>query len=476
MTETSYFWDGTTLGDASLAPYDDTEMADAMQSIARNVVIPGSGDGDLGDELRVGFSGNTGTVLVNIGAAMVGGILYVNDALYEPTIASNASGNPRIDRVVIERDDVAQTARVDILQGTPGATPSPPNVATTKYTTLAWVYVPNGYDSAVDTPIGEYIFDERNFFNNGYYEEYSYNTNLLSNPSFIAWSSGASPAAPDKWSLISTPVVSINTKSQRGVGLDLTTGPGTEGVETTVTANMLNDEALFTLRVGVEVQSGTAYIQIYRINLSTNSATLERTKTLHPVSTTLRYIIIRELITYTSNFEAVAIRVVGGTGADQFYFYDPSLSMGYKAIAPFKHEVIMLDNAMALTNWTASARSSSSQVVSLSTEFAGTYIWPASTYLRGVIMRVRCRDSGSAGATDALDCAVTLHHHYDPAMSFSSCVGAVSCAARANDSWAEDIVYLPINHNDNTGSFRLRCWATGAGTLDVTLEVIGYIT
>ena len=82
------------------------------------------------------------TVKVNTGKAYIansaGSMMYVAnlDASVNATIASNASGNPRIDAVVIKLDlsvtpdlNAANVASIVVVQGTPAASPSAPNDA-----------------------------------------------------------------------------------------------------------------------------------------------------------------------------------------------------------------------------------------------------------------------------------------------------------------------------------------------------------
>ncbi len=86
-------------------------------------------------------------VKVRAGAAWVRGHYYENDAEETIALAANASGNPRIDRVVVRADFTANTIDTVVIQGTPAASPSAP--AITQSTTvwdvpLAQVAVANG--------------------------------------------------------------------------------------------------------------------------------------------------------------------------------------------------------------------------------------------------------------------------------------------------------------------------------------------
>lgn len=126
MSETSRFWTGRSSegspGDSG--SYSATQLA---QFIA-NGINHGMENANRGvmrgvlEELEVTPNSPADTtVIVEPGAAFVQGIFYLNDADKSLSIASNASGSTRIDVVILEADYTAQTVRLDVVQGTPGA-------------------------------------------------------------------------------------------------------------------------------------------------------------------------------------------------------------------------------------------------------------------------------------------------------------------------------------------------------------------
>lgn len=136
MAETSRPWNGTTTGDATEAPYDaNTEWAEYMaQSIGLGVtradvgVVLGNGSGQL-DSLQVTQNSPAGmSVLLNIGTALVYGTTYENDSALTLAITANASGNSRIDTIVLRKSWISQTVRAVVLTGTPAASPTPPSL------------------------------------------------------------------------------------------------------------------------------------------------------------------------------------------------------------------------------------------------------------------------------------------------------------------------------------------------------------
>lgn len=151
MTQTSRFWDGTTTGDATVAPYSSTEFAGVWFGIIGQNNNPpwqrsfvSTGGFGAGSLLVTG----TGTpISVAAGIAFVAGYWYQSDAS-ENIAVSTPAANPRIDRVVLRADWSAQTVRMALLGGAEAATPSPPALTQTFGTTwevsLAQVYVTTG--------------------------------------------------------------------------------------------------------------------------------------------------------------------------------------------------------------------------------------------------------------------------------------------------------------------------------------------
>lgn len=122
MTESSKFWNGTTVGDAaSEAPYDaPTEFALALAAIAGSM-----GDADKGgvwnDDLSELAATNPASTTVRIasGRALVYGNWYENTANVDTTPAAPAAST-RIDRYVLRKDWVAQTVRITRIAGVEG--------------------------------------------------------------------------------------------------------------------------------------------------------------------------------------------------------------------------------------------------------------------------------------------------------------------------------------------------------------------
>lgn len=163
MSELSSPWDNTSPGDAGA--YSATEW----QAFQKRVFGTGANKANRGvirnvdDDLAVEPTSPASTsVTVGSGSAILQGIWYYNDADVSVSVAANSSGSTRIDVIVLEADYVAQTVRVAIEQGTPGAgIPSLTQTVGTLYQIpLAYLTLANGFSSiaAADiTDMREYI-------------------------------------------------------------------------------------------------------------------------------------------------------------------------------------------------------------------------------------------------------------------------------------------------------------------------------
>ena len=167
MTEKSWPWTGDVslgaVGDAG--PYANTVWTTAWLSLAAN-----RWDADAG--IVQGTPGSTGSnsllveadspasasVFVERGLALVNGYMYQNiTTTVEVAISANASGNPRIDLIVLQLLVTGvQEVRIATLEGTPAGTPVPPGVTHTPTTyeiPLAEIAVANGFSTITSSDI-----------------------------------------------------------------------------------------------------------------------------------------------------------------------------------------------------------------------------------------------------------------------------------------------------------------------------------
>ena len=130
MTETSKFWDGTSLGDAAVAPYDaPTEFAEVLIDVSQARLLPGwsgifKADPDSGlnsdNNFGITLSGaGVSPVYIASGRALVYGTWYVSDANVAFTVPTPVS-QQRVDRIVLRKDWATQTVRLTRLAGVEG--------------------------------------------------------------------------------------------------------------------------------------------------------------------------------------------------------------------------------------------------------------------------------------------------------------------------------------------------------------------
>lgn len=181
MTESSYPWLGTSPGDAG--PYSAQQWWTLWKNLnfgnrPDSTVLLGSGAVGNDTPLKVQAAGipNT-TVTVKSGAAIVDGTFYISTADASLSIPANASGNPRIDLIILRKDNILQTIRLAVKQGTPAASPVAPSLIQTAgvmwEVELARVTVASAFVSITDSvitqtaepanvPSGSYLYDVLN--------------------------------------------------------------------------------------------------------------------------------------------------------------------------------------------------------------------------------------------------------------------------------------------------------------------------
>ena len=119
----------------------------------------------------------------------------------------------------------------------------------------------------------------------------------------------------------------------------------------------------------------------------------------------------------------------------------------------------MLDAPLTSTSWDGDSFSTTAKtLIDLSATFVGV---PAGVY--AVLVRTEIRDSGSAAGDPYLF------------LSPNSTAGdglMSSCAGLTNDARARDTHIVPCDAN---GDIYYRISASGAGTMDVWLEIWGYL-
>lgn len=128
MTENSRFWDGTTIGDATEAPYNAPDEFAAVLRSLNGANANTSRSGVCRGELNLlACTGAATPISVNTGRAFVHGSWYESDASVSFNIA-DPNPNSRIDTLVLRKTWSTQQVRLAILTGSPSATPVAPTL------------------------------------------------------------------------------------------------------------------------------------------------------------------------------------------------------------------------------------------------------------------------------------------------------------------------------------------------------------
>lgn len=204
MSELSIPQQGVLLGDAVRAPYDADEFSydafAALMGFGRRADFGVMYGYDNGVNFSLEVTQTTvasPNVEIKIGAAMVRGTVYINDATLAQAIAANGSGQTRIDTVVVRKDYTAQTVRVAVVQGAPAASPVPPTLTQSAFIweiPLANITLINGTSNITD----RIITSRHQFVNvgNGTYVDWVLNDSgqTLTDGDVVIWKSGVAKA------------------------------------------------------------------------------------------------------------------------------------------------------------------------------------------------------------------------------------------------------------------------------------------
>lgn len=111
MAEDSWFWGGTSVGDAG--PYSDEEFGDVLQRIAvGNRTLQGVLK-NVYNELAI-TAVDVDTIAIASGVAMVDGRMYINSTSMNKDLVRRGAGLPNYYSIVLKKDFVAQTVRVGL--------------------------------------------------------------------------------------------------------------------------------------------------------------------------------------------------------------------------------------------------------------------------------------------------------------------------------------------------------------------------
>ena len=447
---TSRFWDGTE--------YDDDDIAEVFANTLGSFVIPGKINSTKGDELRISTSAVAGNVTIQPGAAMVYGTYYQTDAEVEVTLTAALGFH----LIVLRRDSITNQVRYAIISDT-ASPPAIPRPVDGTDLPLGLVYG----QTLVAVPI-EDIRDVRQFFQTGFQRELSNYENLMDNVEFYGHS-GGSNIAPDGWKLVNTPTITYGTSYDRGNFVTITSATQ-EGIRKVVPVGTYNDDGtLFTFTSEHIQVTNDSLLNIYTM-IANGTETL--IKTVHLWNSSSQIPIV-ERFSVQSDDVAVIIefQTKNAGSSDSFTIGNIGLYRGYIPVDPrWNHEVVWYDYNIIDASWNLNPYSTANNTIDLTASFANCNAVGA----RGVIARFIIRDSGSAAAAD--NGTACLIYHIDQTAGTDPYLVAVSCAGLPNNKSTAKVVWIPLDPGSTNPSFIVRTVASGAGTLDVQIYLIGIVT
>ncbi|MFA7101462.1 MAG: hypothetical protein WC196_07045 [Bacilli bacterium] len=473
MTETSFLWDGVVTGDATYAPYNKTEFNKYMCGIHVETsddvyVIPG-----YLNDLNITWTGGY-SVSVNSGAAIIQNYVYINDAPLSLGVTKPSYGYYRYDYVVLQLNTSDQTIRLVIKEG----------IGVSDYTLLerpvltqtgaiwespiALLYVTYLYPNYIPQ---KYILDERKFAVTNYtLSKYSQN-NLLSNSEFMCFNGSGIPENWDDtiFGTVTTATAAEKTSiMSRGQSFSVNSG---RGYFQNVWLRGVAVNTPYTLRVSFkEIDGDTSRLEarVYSINSSGSAtATLAVQEFIElTADDEIDFSITFKITSVPTNFYGFRIQFISDGGITNIG--QPIFVEGYHP-GPFRqfHEYIGFTSALADAAWTDTAKSTGTTTVDLTASFNGE-IQPQT---KAVVARLRARDQGSAAGT----ASIGVLGYVAP---FTADYGRLELDGVTNDVYRELTCVVPVNQpiynaQSSVPQFRIDVVATGVGTLDATVELLG---
>lgn len=479
MTEKSYVWDALVTGDASLAPYNKDEFNTFLFSGSDGLLQPlGNVVPNYLDNLQVTQgTGVSFSLTVKSGAGMVKNHLFVSTEDVTVPIEPAASGYIRLDYIVLRlktldiigyEDQPTHTVRIKVRQGTPAVSaPSAPTLVQNAYiweVPVARVYVDGSQAGILDGDVR----DLRNYVfagSSGNMQNQIWNSDFMP----ASASSGSMSYPPEKWGFVEGTETWVFT----GATDNQPSGRRAQLETNAVTGGGLRQyipvipEQTYTLKgelgagasgaVDIDlyikgydaggVESSVSYHQLFRMQ---NSEIEEYALSFSFPETDIVWLELQFWCSDNESFNIGQHLLVEG-----FYAGD------------FRKPLSLLP---AEDNQTAAAWSDTAKSSGTTTLTDGTFSGLLRT-ARGIIVRIKARDSGSA-AGSGIYLSVENYGGTNP-------YGKVDLDGVPNDEYRELFCVAPFWETDTifAAGFALlmRVAASGAGTLDATVEIAGFI-
>lgn len=450
MTERSYFFDGTTIGDSQLAPYTADLYASVIDKLFGSeisfVISATSG------YFNVTTTGADMVITVAAGNAVVQGRHFVctNTTI---TVPLNTSSLPRLDRVVIRIDKTAHTGTLALKQGVPGYAPQPAVLTRTDdiyEMSVARIYVPAGI-----TALNNYnVVDEREFFGalTGITPALSdANSNIMPNSEFIAGAGTNFDTAPAMWTVIATATCTSASKFDqmaRGSSVRVACPATGDGIQTVVDRLADTDAIYYTVRLLIDVVSG-------EVNVNTGGTSVG--SRIPPTGGPVEVIVRRAM---SSTYRDMTISITNtSAGASEFILGQVTLSPGDVG-APYlpKKEFILFGKPVTQMAYPTAFSSSGTTEYDLVSELDG---------VSALVTRLDVSD-GSSGTNNTN--LVSLQDIANDADQLRVEIGRLT---NAGVSGAQGFVGAPYDAN---GEQKLQLLVTRVATTSVGIYHLGCIT
>lgn len=454
MAQTFKFIDDTS--------YDDTAVAEVFEDFyGESFVVPNALN-NLDDGSGVA---GVSSLVIQSGLAVHQGIFYENDDDEGVVLDSQGGGLNRIDRVVLRRDNAAQTVRITVIKGTAAASPSVPAL-TANDMPLYYVYIPDGFTSPSTGSI--YVYDERTFSYSAPFSHHINLDNLIRNSEFMADSQLGGTSLPDLWQSSAGTFAAAAALGDmpRGRAIELDTGNMYQMIyPPTDLYNKYEPtyDDIFTLTLkGIVNATDSWSIAIFGASLG-SPYTILSAKTFYRAGE-YEFVIRFELDWSLLNADDIQIIFTSGGVVEIGQLL---LVRGYVP-GPLRpvHEFIWLLDGLNDTDWDLTAFAKSD--VDLSADFGG-YILRGTRLVMGIL---GCRDAASA----ANEANVRIIEDYKvgggawgAGTNSQQDVGTL-----ANDSIRHLPLYAGVSLDANYG-FYINGLASGAGALDAYLEITGIV-
>lgn len=457
MTEKSTFWDGTARGDGELSPYSSLRfnaMTGVLMGNEGQYVLP-----DQLNNLEV-TAGAGRTVSVNSGHAFISGLWYENSAAVTLTHTENTSDYGRWDRVVVEWDQEDDSCELVILEGTPEALPSPPELntcSTLKQCPLARVYLPASYASTQTY----YVFDERKFANNvDHINNYS-TENHFPNGSFMAYYAFDSllvHATIPPWLDWPDDTYSKDRFPSMKFGRVLRVGPAASGNgPSIILPTNENATRRFTLRFLIKVEEGEAAVSWAGTSLRMPAAGFIQEVIIRPSTTGYQQLDLTHQTDY-SVFNVGDFRLGHG-------FIVPPQEVNYPQFLKTARIPIQALTDQSSSSWTGSYL--------LAEDSRGLDETPAILPgTKAVLVELAARDSGSAGGSGVYAEIFSVATSGSAGAYYGGEGVRTDLDGVTNDTWRYAVGL--VKYDEGT-ALNIVLQASGAGTMDATIYVIGMI-